>query len=104
MIEKKTKGAFYYNLKHTKDEEKTTIFLGGGSMLECIPLITSNLDLKLMAMDSYRDKSFCNAEIPQKIPRITRYLRCDMTLVSYHSTDDVHTVNPRHFYVLLSGW
>ena len=81
MIEKKTKGAFYHNLKHTKDEEKTTIFLGGGSVLECIPLTTSNLGLKLMAMDSYRDKSFCNAEVPQKMPRITRRFRLDLTLV-----------------------
>ena len=56
MIEKKTKGAFYHKLKHTKDEEKTTIFLGGGSVRECIPLITSNLGLKLMAMDNYRER------------------------------------------------
>ena len=32
--------------------------------------------------DSYRDKSFCNAEIPQKIPWITRRFRLDLTLVS----------------------
>ena len=30
--------------------------------------------------DSYRDKSFCNAEIPQKIPRITRRFRLNLTL------------------------
>ena len=30
--------------------------------------------------DSYRDKSFCNAELPQKIPRITRRFRLDLTL------------------------
>ena len=32
------------------------IFLGGGSMREHISLITSELSLKLMAMDSYRDR------------------------------------------------
>ena len=30
--------------------------------------------------DNYRDKSFCNAEISQKIPRITRRFRLDLTL------------------------